>query len=315
MKFRKKAQKGTALGRKQGKDKSLYPVLYVINNLKEYKEDLVQKEVDSLHELGMVSSSFYRVLGESDSFQEQLQDFGENFSSINEVSSQFDTVKGKIAQSVQQAQGEVTELKDSSKQVEEHFGEMEDTFQGFQGSVKKIKGCTNNIITIADQTNILALNASIEAARAGEQGKGFAVVAVEVKELADEIKNLVAEVNSSISDMEQGTEQLSKSINNSQAALEESIRKMNETYEIFDKITEAAEGATFVQSEISRVIEDSKTSLQTLCGFFDKTKQQYQEVMQHIKYASNLGTMKSAMFEDIDNMLSQIPPIVEDYDS
>ena len=90
-----------------------------------------------------------------------------------------------------QAQGGIKQLKDSSLLVETHFEEMQNTFEEFQKSLKEIKGCMGKIVSIADQTNILSLNASIEAARAGEQGKGFAVVAEEVKNLSDEIKNLV----------------------------------------------------------------------------------------------------------------------------
>ena len=82
---------------------------------------------------------------------------------------------------------------------------------------------------------------------------------------------------------------------------------------MFDKITEAAEGATTVQTEIASVIDNSKIALQSVNTFFDKTKEQYQEVMNHINYASKLGTTKSAMFEDVDNMLSQIPPMLEEY--
>lgn len=298
---------------KKREEKSLYPVTYVIENLNGYKKELIQKEVDSLRELGMISGSFKQVLGDTEKFEEQLQDFGQTFSNINDASGQFASVKSEIAQSVDQAQQEVEDLKSSSREVEEHFVEMGSTFKGFQESVKNIKGCTNKIVSIADQTNILALNASIEAARAGEWGKGFAVVAVEVKELADEIKKLVAEVNASINDVEQGTEKLSSSIHTSQTALGESIEKVNETYQMFDKITEAAEGATDVQSEISRAIDESQMSLQSLCGFFDRTKGQYQNVMKHIELASKLGTTKSAMFEDIDNMMAQIPPVIEDY--
>ncbi len=295
------------------KSKSLYPVLYVINSLKEYRHDLVQREVLSLQELDMISKSFDHVLVESDNFMTALKDFGQTFSNINTVSGQFASVKDNISQSVIQAQDEIEELKQSSLLVKSHFGEMQQIFEDFQLSLKKIKGCMGKIVSIADQTNILSLNASIEAARAGESGKGFAVVAEEVKSLSDEIKNLVAEVDSSIVDVEQGTDRLHGSIDTSHQALDESLQKVEQTYSMFDNITEAAEGTTTVQSEITQVVDASGASLQMLYDFFENTKKQYQEVVKHINRSSNLGTTKSAMFEDIDNMLSQIPPIIEDY--
>lgn len=297
----------------QSKDKSLYPVLYVTESLKDYQNALVQSEVASLQELSMVNSSFSDVLNESDNFKDTLQTFEQTFSNINTVSGQFATVKEKIMKSVVEVQDGVTDLKNSSLMVETHFNEMQDTFDAFQLSLKEIKACMNKIVSIAEQTNILSINASIEAARAGEQGKGFAVVAGEVKILSDEIKNLVATVDESIGDVEQGANQLSERIDTSHQALEQSISKVDETYEMFNNITEAAEGATLVQTEISQVIDSSKMELETLCGFFDRIKIRYQEVMQHINRASKMGTTKSAMFEKVDNMLSQIPPVVKDY--
>ena len=169
------------------------------------------------------------------------------------------------------------------------------------------------IVSIADQTNILSMNASIEAARSGEQGKGFAVVAGEVKKLSDEIKNLVAAVDASVGEVEKGADKLNASIQSSHQALGESLSKVDETYDMFDNITQAAEGATSVQTEISQVIDDTKMELQELCTFFDKLKKGYQEVTQHIDRASKMGTTKSAMFEDIDNMMAQIPPVIKDY--
>ena len=297
---------------KKKTEKDLSPVLHVTGSLKEYRQELVSKEVESLRELGRVSSSFGSVFQETQDFQERLQDFEQTFSGIDQVSGQFVQVKEEIAQSVGQVQDRVGDLKDSSLEVESHFGEMRATFDDFQAAVKEIKSCTGKIISIAEQTNILALNASIEAAKAGEQGKGFAVVAVEVKRLSDQIKTLVGEVNRSISDVEHGTERLSDSIGNSQEALGQSIGKVNETYEMFDKITEAAEGASTVQAGISSVIGESRAELQELCAFFDRSRDQYQKVMGHISRASALGTTKSAMFEDIDNMLSQILPLIQE---
>ena len=300
---------------KRERKSSLYPVVYVAQSLKEYEQELMQKEVDSLQELGLVNSSFHEVLREAENFYVQLQNFGQSFSNINQASSQFEGVKGEIAQSVGKAQKGVEALKNSSRQVESHFDQIEHTFGDFLEAVKKIKKCTSKIITIADQTNILALNATIESARAGEQGKGFAVVAVEVKALAEEIKKLVAEVNTSISDVEQGTEQLNASITTSQQALEESLDKVDDTYAMFDKITEAAEGATEGQDEIARAIGESDQGLTTLQEFFERTKVKHEEVLRYIESASKLGTTKSTMFEDVDNLLSQIPPIIEDYDA
>ena len=191
------------------KSKSLYPVLHVIDSLKDYRRELVQKEVDSLWEINEIGRSFGNVLKETESFQEKLQDFGENFSSIGQVSGEFLTVKDTIAQSVAHAQSGVEELKGSSMQVKTYFDEMEHTFEDLQQAVERIKLCTDKIVSIAEQTNILALNASIEAARAGERGRGFSVVAVEVKKLADEIKELTGEVDSGLQNVELGTEHLS----------------------------------------------------------------------------------------------------------
>lgn len=310
MLFHKKHQSNE--DNKQKKEPDLYPVHYVMDSLKQYHTDLVQKEVESLSELSLVGSSFNSVMGEAEQFQRRLEDLEQNFYRVNEASEGFVSVRKEIGASVDQAQDEVETLKNSAQEVETHFGEMGTTFAALQESVEQIKQRMSRIVSIADQTNILAINASIEAARAGEKGKGFAVVAVEVKKLADEIKDLANEVDTDLKDVEHGTDKLSESIDTSKEALSRSLDKVQETYEMFDQISQASEGATSVHTQISGVIGESRTALETLCGFFDKIKGQYQEVVKHIGRASSLGTTKSAMFEDIDNLMSQVGPIMKE---
>ena len=299
-------------GQIQHNEKSLYPVLYVTDHLKDYKDALIQKEVESLLELSLVNKSFASVLQKADNFQEQLMDFGQSFSSINNTAGQFTDVRESIGQTVSKTQDKVEDLKRSSIAIEQSYVEMEQTFAQLQMAVTSICKCINKIVSIADETNILAINASIEASRAGESGKGFAVVASKVKELAEEIKGLANEAESDIHNVEAGTKQLNQSISESAQKLGEGTGIVNATYDSFQEITQAADGASTVQTEISTVIGASQNKLQTLCQFFDEIKHQYQEVVKHISRASSLGTTKSAMFEDIDNMLSQIPPIIKD---
>jgi len=122
---------------------------------------------------------------------------------------------------------------------------------------------------IADQTNLLALNAAIEAARAGEQGRGFAVVADEVrklaerttkatKEIADMIKKIQGDTGEAVRSINSGTEEVEKGkelASKSGESLDEIIKGATETVDMVNQVAAASEEQSAAAEQISRSIE------------------------------------------------------------
>ena len=283
----------------------MHPIIHVADSIIEYQKQLAEREVESLDEMADIQKAFVLATKENERLKDQVQELSSVFADVGQIATSFDGVKNGIVDSVGEAQQKVDELKNSSKEVSRSFGEIKSAFAGVQMSVQQI-------IAIANQTNMLALNASIEAARAGEQGRGFAVVANEVKNLAEEIKTLVSTVEGSISEVERGTTQLNNNIEESQSVFGKNVEDADAAYGVFEQIIKAADAAKEVQEEIGEVTQSSEKRLSDVKDCFDDQEQQLQKVLAHIERANDLGTTKSSMFEDMNNLVSQLAPIAKD---
>ena len=179
-------------------------------------------------------------------------------SAAEELAASIAEISSHVAQSGDIAQSAAAQAEESRNVVE--------SLSEAAGKVGEVVGLINDI---AEQTNLLALNATIEAARAGEAGKGFAVVASEVKNLATQTQNSTASISGEVNRMQEVTSDAVKAI----TSIIETIANINQkseeitaavesqdqaTREIASNVTEAAAGAREVTERITVVSQDAQ---------------------------------------------------------
>ena len=287
-------------------------IAYISESITYCKDELVKNEVESLTELKRISDTFDGILACNQELKTEINDFSDVFSNVNETTMHLEDVKEEITESVKVAQNKMEQMKQNSNEVKQSFEEMENIFAGFKGSVDEISGYMQDIVGIASQTNLLALNASIEAARAGEAGRGFAVVAEEVRKLADEIKVLIEQVNKSIATVDVESEKMSESIQLSLDHLDNSITTVDEAYVTFENIITSTSKTDEVQESIRVATGEASGQIGVIENKFDDINKDCDRLMGQLEKVNALGTTKSGVFENIDNLVSQIDPILHD---
>ena len=90
------------------------------------------------------------------------------------------------------------------------------------------------------------------------------------------------------------------------------VEDADAAYGVFEQIIQAADGAGQVQEEIGEVTHSSEKKLSEVKDCFDNQEQQLQQVLAHIEHANDLGTTKSSMFEDMNNLVAQLSPMAKD---
>ncbi|MFT7138023.1 MAG: methyl-accepting chemotaxis protein [Candidatus Azotimanducaceae bacterium] len=266
------------------------------NSFMERLQDVVSKIKDATNGIASASAQLTSTMQQT---MESSRSQAKEITSISKSMGSFVTAIANIRQHTQTAKTDTTLASESSNQnaeraqlaadniqqlVNEVSGSVA-TLQTLQGEVNAITDVLVIINTIADQTNLLALNAAIEAARAGEHGRGFAVVADEVRTLA--------------SKTQQSTFTIQDQIGRLSIAAKSAVDSM-------ERASVSAAGGIHLVETVSTTLQELNSIIGNLAGVNDTIAQQSHQQTFTVKFINKSVSALSVNSEDLSTTASQV---------
>jgi methyl-accepting chemotaxis protein len=252
----------------------------------------------------------------SDSIQSISADAEEQSENLEEVKSEMQSLSGTVEEVAASADEIATtseataargrESREAADQAMTEMTEIEakstetvDEINSLASEIREIGEIVDLITGIAEQTNMLALNASVEAARAGEAGEGFAVVADEIKRLASEVGEATEEVESLIADIQSSTDTAVADIEEMGERVESGTETIEDALGALEEMAENVEESNQSIQEVSAATDDQAASTEEVASMVD-------EVLRSADRISSESENVSAAAEEQASSLTQV---------
>lgn len=228
----------------------------LVSDINQRASDVQQQATSGL---GISEQLMHVSDNQSNATEQVATAFNEMVATSNEVAKNCSETAQAADQSqhhVVQGQTFIEKTTGSVEQLEKVIEDSNQAMSALAGESKNITTILDTIRGIAEQTNLLALNAAIEAARAGEQGRGFAVVADEVRTLAGRTAESTEEIDKMISSLVNKTSEVSEKLSSSLEHSRETAEATEQTREVFVSIQDSVSRIRDMATQIAAAAEE-----------------------------------------------------------
>jgi len=254
--------------------------------------DSVRSVDDSARQIELMAHSIDEVASTSSTLTESASQVSETTNQVLAILSQGTTSSNTSQKTIEAFSQEVTEMATDLALLQTECSNI--------GSVLDV------IRGIADQTNLLALNAAIEAARAGEQGRGFAVVADEVRALAHRTQEATVEIQSMVEGLQEKSTNAVNAISRGQELTQDSLTHSGEVVEALDQIGQVFTEVNALTSQIASGTEEQQQSTASVNANMAEVVSLSREITEGLSSVAQHAEQQQNTSNDVDITLNRI---------